>query len=336
MRILLSALVFCTLMMAAGVVGVMYVNHQVSQPLNLSSAQFYTVANGSNAYKVAQSLREASLSNLPPLVTKVWLKVLAPNTAIKSGTYQLLPGQSFKQVIETLYRGEEYYFSVSLVEGLTLKQWIDTLKAQPRLVDDINKETIPTLLKELPWRIDRESGEGLLLADTYFFTAGTPASEILKRAFNTMMEYLNEQWQNRQIGLPLKTPYEALILASIIEKETAVAQERAKIAGVFINRLRKNMRLQTDPTVIYGLGDLFDGDITRTHLRTPTPYNTYTIKGLPPTPIAMAGRDAIVAALHPMQTDALYFVARGDGTHEFSSSLEAHNAAVRKYQLNLN
>lgn len=184
------------------------------------------------------------------------------------------------------------------------------------------------------WLNEASSAEGLFLADTYFFTANTAASSILKRAHKAMLDYVETQWQQRQADLPLNSPYDALILASIIEKETAVSEERTKIAGVFVNRLRKNMRLQTDPTVIYGIGDTYDGNITRKHLRTPTPYNTYTIKGLPPTPIAMAGKEAIWAALNPMETDALYFVARGDGSHEFSSSLAAHNAAVRKYQLN--
>jgi UPF0755 protein len=184
------------------------------------------------------------------------------------------------------------------------------------------------------WLSEASSAEGLFLADTYFFTANTATSSILTRAHKAMLDYVETQWQQRQADLPLNSPYDALILASIIEKETAVSAERTKIAGVFVNRLRKNMRLQTDPTVIYGIGDAYDGNITRKHLRTPTPYNTYTIKGLPPTPIAMAGKEAIWAALNPMETDALYFVARGDGSHEFSSSLAAHNAAVRKYQLN--
>lgn len=144
---------------------------------------------------------------------------------------------------------------------------------------------------------------------------------------------MTSEWEQRAVDLPLQTPYEAIILASIIEKETAVPSERDMIAGVFINRLNRNMRLQTDPTVIYGIGPTFDGNITRKHLRTATPYNTYVIKGLPPTPIAMAGKAAIHAALHPLSTDALYFVAKGDGSHQFSTTLEEHNAAVRKYQL---
>lgn len=233
---------------------------------------------------------------------------------------------------------------MSLVEGLTLKEWLVTLKAKTELINDVSLDQVEETINitssvneekaPMLWLNEASSAEGLFLADTYFFTANTAASSILKRAHKAMLDYVETQWQQRQEDLPLNSPYDALILASIIEKETAVSAERTKIAGVFVNRLRKNMRLQTDPTVIYGIGDTYDGNITRKHLRTPTPYNTYTIKGLPPTPIAMAGKDAIWAALNPMETDALYFVARGDGSHEFSSSLAAHNAAVRKYQLN--
>lgn len=268
----------------------------------------------------------------------------AANTHVKSGTYRLTPGLSLREVFGILSRGEEHYFAVSLVEGLTLKEWLVTLKAKTELINDVSLDQVEETINitssvneekaPMLWLNEASSAEGLFLADTYFFTANTAASSILKRAHKAMLDYVETQWQQRQEDLPLNSPYDALILASIIEKETAVSAERTKIAGVFVNRLRKNMRLQTDPTVIYGIGDTYDGNITRKHLRTPTPYNTYTIKGLPPTPIAMAGKDAIWAALNPMETDALYFVARGDGSHEFSSSLAAHNAAVRKYQLN--
>jgi len=334
MRILISVLVALALIFGGTVGSVAYIDKQVSTPLDIPSTQLFTVPQGSSAYKVAYSLREASVSTIPPMVSKLWLKFFASNSNIKSGTYQLMPGQSFKDIVGMLSRGDEHYFAVSLVEGLTLREWLSTLKSQPHLHDDLSDETIQDIIKRVPWPNLPSHGEGLMLADTYYFTANTAASAILARAQNAMLQYIEEQWQQRALDLPLRTPYEALILASIIEKETAVSSERAKIAGVFINRLRKKMRLQTDPTVIYGIGEVFDGNITRQHLRTPTPYNTYTIKGLPPTPIAMAGKAAIHAALNPMETDALYFVARGDGSHQFSSSLEAHNAAVREYQLN--
>lgn len=344
MRIVISIGIMLALVVGAITFGVLYVNGQASSPLSISQPQLYTVEKGSNGYKVVRELRARELIDSPELATKLWLKFFAANTHVKSGTYRLTPGLSLREVFGVLSRGEEHYFAVSLVEGLTLKEWLVTLKAKTELINDVSldqvEETISTKSSvneekaPMLWLNEASSAEGLFLADTYFFTANTAASSILKRAHKAMLDYVETQWQQRQPDLPLNSPYDALILASIIEKETAVSEERTKIAGVFVNRLRKNMRLQTDPTVIYGIGDTYDGNITRKHLRTPTPYNTYTIKGLPPTPIAMAGKEAIWAALNPMETDALYFVARGDGSHEFSSSLAAHNAAVRKYQLN--
>lgn len=344
MRIVISIGIMLALVVGAITFGVLYVNGQASSPLSISQPQLYTVEKGSNGYKVVRELRARELIDSPELATKLWLKFFAANTHVKSGTYRLTPGLSLREVFGILSRGEEHYFAVSLVEGLTLKEWLVTLKAKTELINDVSLDQVEETIKTtssvneekapMLWLNEASSAEGLFLADTYFFTANTAASSILKRAHKAMLDYVETQWQQRQPDLPLNSPYDALILASIIEKETAVSEERTKIAGVFVNRLRKNMRLQTDPTVIYGIGDTYDGNITRKHLRTPTPYNTYTIKGLPPTPIAMAGKEAIWAALNPMETDALYFVARGDGSHEFSSSLAAHNAAVRKYQLN--
>ena len=344
MRIVISIGIMLALVVGAITFGILYVNGQASSPLSIPQPQLYTVEKGSNGYKVVRELRARELIDSPELATKLWLKFFAANTHVKSGTYRLTPGLSLREVFGILSRGEEHYFAVSLVEGLTLKEWLVTLKAKTELINDVSLDQVEETINitssvneekaPMLWLSEASSAEGLFLADTYFFTANTAASSILKRAHKAMLDYVETQWQQRQEDLPLNSPYDALILASIIEKETAVSAERTKIAGVFVNRLRKNMRLQTDPTVIYGIGDTYDGNITRKHLRTPTPYNTYTIKGLPPTPIAMAGKDAIWAALNPMETDALYFVARGDGSHEFSSSLAAHNAAVRKYQLN--
>ena len=344
MRIVISIGIMLALVVGAITFGVLYVNGQASSPMSISQPQLYTVEKGSNGYKVVRELRARELIDSPELATKLWLKFFAANTHVKSGTYRLTPGLSLREVFGILSRGEEHYFAVSLVEGLTLKEWLVTLKAQTELINDVSLDQVEETINisssvneekaPMLWLSEASSAEGLFLADTYFFTANTATSSILTRAHKAMLDYVETQWQQRQADLPLNSPYDALILASIIEKETAVSAERTKIAGVFVNRLRKNMRLQTDPTVIYGIGDTYDGNITRKHLRTPTPYNTYTIKGLPPTPIAMAGKDAIWAALNPMETDALYFVARGDGSHEFSSSLAAHNAAVRKYQLN--
>lgn len=335
MRILISVGVVVGLVMGAVSAAIMYVTHSVEQPLAVNEPQLYTVERGSSAYKVVKDLRQQSLTEISPFIAKVWLRLFASDTQIKSGTYALQKGMTLPSFMALLSSGDEHHFAVSLVEGLTLNQWQDTLRADNEyLVFDLDADRISKIVKNSPWAEHHEQPEGLFLADTYFYTANTKASVILARALQAMHEFINEQWQDRQEDLPFDSPYEALILASIIEKETAVPAERSQIAGVFVNRLRKNMRLQTDPTVIYGIGESFDGNITRKHLRTATPYNTYVIKGLPPTPIAMAGKDAIMAALHPQATDALYFVARGDGSHEFSTSLEAHNKAVRKYQLN--
>lgn len=332
--VILLSLVMLTVVGAAS--GVMYVSSKVTTELALKGETLFTIESGSNAYRTVKHLREIGMTDVSPFVAKVWLKFFAGSTSVKSGTYMLRPGQSLVDVFTLFTEGDEHFFAVSLVEGLTLAQWLESLKQNTDLVFDLNEEKLNQLTQDngVDWCC--ESGtqsEGVYLADTYFFTKGTAASEILKRAHRALIDFVSREWERRDAELPLATPYEALILASIIEKETAVPEERDMISGVFVNRLNKNMRLQTDPTVIYGIGPTFDGNITRKHLRTATPYNTYVIKGLPPTPIAMAGKAAIHAALHPLSTDALYFVAKGDGSHQFSTSLADHNAAVRKYQL---
>lgn len=332
--VVLISLVILAVIGAAS--GVIYVSEKVTTPLKLETEMLFTIDKGSNAYRTVKHLRKTGMSDVPPFIAKVWLKFFAGSTSVKSGTYMLRPGQSMVDAFALFTQGEEHLFAVSLVEGLTLKQWVETLRQNSDLVFDLDEEVLGQLTQDngVEWccKIIQQT-EGVYLADTYFFTQGTKASEVLKRAHRALVDFVSSEWEERAIDLPLASPYEALILASIIEKETAVPEERDMIAGVFVNRLNKNMRLQTDPTVIYGIGPSFDGNITRKHLRTATPYNTYVIKGLPPTPIAMAGKAAIKAALHPLATDALYFVARGDGSHQFSSTLADHNAAVRKYQL---
>jgi UPF0755 protein len=226
--------------------------------------------------------------------------------------------------------GKELQFSISLVEGLNWREWLSVLKSHPQITftDEFNQQ-LEILTKSLP----KQSIEGYLLPDTYYFVAMTAAIDIVKRAHLSMQSYLDKAWENRALDLPYDSAYEGLTMASIIEKETGVADERPRIAGVFVNRLNLNMRLQTDPTVIYGMGESFDGDIRRKDLKTATPYNTYVIKGLPPTPIAMPSKLAIDAAFNPLTTDDLYFVSKGDGSHKFSTTLKDHNLAVRKYQL---
>ncbi|WP_269519885.1 endolytic transglycosylase MltG [Alteromonas sp. BMJM2] len=359
-----TLLIILGLVCAAG--GTYYISNEVTKPLELKQNTLFSIEKGGSAHRTIKQLRNGEMTDISPIVAKVWLKFFAASTDIKSGTYMLLPGQSLADIFTIFTQGDEYFFSVSLVEGLTLAQWHNTLKGIGEIEFDLGQQaandsasslsgvasssseaealapdmtsillsqtnTLAQLGVSKSEKLDNT--EGLYLADTYFFTKGTKASEILTRAHIALVDFLNSEWEAREVDLPLATPYDALILASIIEKETAVPEERDLIAGVFVNRLNRGMRLQTDPTVIYGIGPSFDGNITRKHLRTRTPYNTYVIKGLPPTPIAMAGKAAIRAALKPRTTEALYFVAKGDGSHQFSNTLSEHNAAVRQYQL---
>ena len=240
-------------------------------------------------------------------------------------------GTSARQLLEQFVAGDVRQYSFTIVEGWNYRELISALARDERIVSTFTVDDWPDLLDSM----DAEASfpEGLFLPETYHFPKGTTDQDLLRQAFALQRKALAEEWPARATGLPLQSPYEALILASIIEKETAKADERARIAGVFVRRLQKNMRLQTDPTVIYGVGENFDGDLTRKHLRTDTPYNTYTRHGLPPTPIAMPGRAAIRAALHPEEGTELFFVATGlgDGSHEFSDTKDQHDAAVQRY-----
>ncbi|WP_411693769.1 endolytic transglycosylase MltG [Glaciecola sp.] len=279
------------------------------------------------------------------LLAKLWIKLHPEYNVVKKGYYEFRTGTSLENIFSDISAGKVRQFSITLIEGLTLKQWLNALKDNRAIVYDIS--TTDALYEQIVnTPSDTNDGtnasfcnnqyralEGCLLANTYFFDYETKASQIIQRAYNSMQKVISEAWQNRYLDTAYKTPYEMLIMASIIEKETAVESERGLISGVFDNRLKRNMRLQTDPTVIYGIGESFDGNLTRKHLREKTAYNTYVIKGLPITPIAMAGPASINAAAQPEMTEAVYFVARGDGTHQFSETLAEHNAAVRQFQL---
>ncbi|MGA9853445.1 MAG: endolytic transglycosylase MltG [Gammaproteobacteria bacterium] len=283
------------------------------------------------------SLREAAAElhaqgALPQPLDLVWLARLRGDAnAIRAGEYLVEPGTSVAGLLNLLKSGKVVLHSLTLVEGWTFAQILAAVENDAALrhtLKGLNGAAIMTRLGhpgELP--------EGLLYPDTYQFPKGTSDVAFLERAYSVMQTHLQTAWQARAPDLPYKTPYDALILASIVEKETAQPQERGEIAGVFVRRLEKGMRLQSDPTVIYGLGSAYTGKITYQNLRTDTPYNTYTRNGLPPTPICMPSLPSIIAALHPTPGDALYFVARGDGTHQFSASLAEQNAAVQKYQI---
>jgi UPF0755 protein len=250
---------------------------------------------------------------------------------IQAGEYEIHPGDTPATLLARLRRGEVKTYEVQLIDGWTIRQALGALAAHPVLVHTLAGTDEETLLEQLG--LPGGHAEGMFFPDTYHFERGASDADILRRAYAKLQNELAALWESRAQGLPYETPYEALIVASLIEKETGVDTDRPRISQVFASRLSLGMRLQTDPSVIYGIGRSFDGNLTRRHLRTDTPYNTYTRSGLPPTPIALVGARSLIAALHPAPGDYLYFVSRGDGSSEFSASLKEHEAAVRKYQL---
>lgn len=308
---------------------IIYFDKKVHQTLNLTEPTVYQVKSGQSAKGVLNRLKEQGIIT-DNIGLKIRLKLEPELANIKVGTYELLPSMSALDLLELFTSGKEIQFSISLIEGLNWREWLLVLKShsQIQFSDDFTNQ-----LNKLKESLPEQSIEGYLLPDTYYFVAQTKAIDLVKRAHLSMQQYLDKAWTERALDLPYSSVYEGLIMASIIEKETGVASERPRISGVFVNRLNINMRLQTDPTVIYGMGDSFDGDIRRQDLRTATPYNTYIIKGLTPTPIAMPSKLAIDAAFNPMTTEEFYFVSKGDGSHKFSITLQQHNIAVRKYQL---
>jgi len=263
-----------------------------------------------------------------------WFRVITivnkTTNKLKAGEYELSSNLTLPEIIDLFVQGKTKHYAITFPEGWTFKELLAAVKNNPILEHRLNENASEQLMSQLG--ITATVPEGLFFPDTYFFEKHSTDIELLKRAYNKMQQVLEQEWQNRADKLPVKTPYEALTLASIIEKETAAVTERALISGVFSRRLETNMLLQTDPTVIYGMNDHYQGNITHNDLITATPYNTYIIKGLPPTPIAIPGLAAINAALHPDSSNNIYFVARGDGTHVFSATLEEHNLAVENFQ----
>lgn len=288
------------------------------------------VGGGSSLSGVAQDLSEAGVLRWP----RLWLlaaRVGGLDARIKQGEYRLDTARSPAQLLDMLVAGRVVQYSVTLPEGITLAEALATLQAQEPIAPLLDGTRDPRLLSLIAPYSDPE---GLFFPDTYVFTRGQTDLEILALAHRRLLEILEAAWAGRDGELPYADAYQALVMASIVEKETGVPEERERIAGVFVRRLQKNMRLQTDPTVIYGLGDNYSGNLRRKHLKDPAnPYNTYRHKGLPPTPIALVGKAAILAAVHPAPGEELYFVARGDGSHEFSKSIEEHTRAVQQYQL---
>lgn len=300
-----------------------------------ANGQTIEVAKGESFRDIVRDLRAANLSHAPSLYWRVLAAQLGVAGRLHAGEYALPRGINPRTLLEDMSQGKVLQRRVTLVEGWTFAQVMQALDAAPKL-----RHTPPKLLGDaLMSRIGaagQNIPEGEFMPDTYDYVAGMSDLDVLQRAYEAMQKYLTAAWAKRDPSIPLQTPYQALIMASIVEKETAQPKERPEIAGVFERRLKIGMRLETDPTVIYGLGASYDGKIHTRDLQTDTPYNTYTRAGLPPTPIALPGRAAIDAVLHPAAGDALYFVSRGDGTHQFSATLAEHNRAVRKYQLGHN
>lgn len=289
----------------------------------------FEINKGDSLDAISQQLVKQNI-NIKPF----WFKVFAYQShlahRLKAGEYELLAGSNSLDLLNQFSQGKTHKYSITFPEGWTFKQMLQLINDNTNLEHTLGADKIKDLMQIIV--SDQSQAEGWFFPDTYFFEKHSADIDLLKRAHTKMQTVLAEEWLKRAPELPIQTPYQALILASIIEKETAVEEERPLIAGVFSRRLQKGMLLQTDPTVIYGMGDNYRGDIRYQDLHQATPYNTYVNPGLPPTPIAMPGRQAINAALHPDQSNSLYFVGRGDGHHVFSNSLSEHNQAVNRYQ----
>ncbi|QOY92460.1 endolytic transglycosylase MltG [Massilia sp. UMI-21] len=289
----------------------------------------FSINPGSGVAAAAQQMTKAGVP-LNPQLFNILARVTGEAARIKAGSYELKPNTSPRRLLSQLVRGEFAQEAVTIVEGWTFRQMRAALAAHDRLRHDTVKLSDEELMKKISSEYTRP--EGLFFPDTYLFAKGSSELAIYKQAHQAMLNHLKAAWEGRDPSLPYKTPYEALIMASIIEKETGQKSERNMIAGVFVNRLRTGMMLQTDPAVIYGMGERFAGDIRKKDLQTDTPYNTYMRAGLPPTPISLPGIQSLSAALAPAKTQALYFVSRGDGSSHFSDNLNEHNRAVNQYQ----
>jgi UPF0755 protein len=284
---------------------------------------------GTSAKAIAQAVADAGVDTSPTLLY-AWFRLSGQSRQMRAGSYEIAPGTSPKRLLSMLVRGEESLRTVTIVEGWNWRQVRQALAKAEHLKPDSRALSDQALMSQLGR--PGVAPEGRFYPDTYSYAKGASDLAVLQRAMKAMDKQLQHAWDARQPGAALQSPEQALILASIVEKETGKAQDRAQISGVFNNRLRIGMRLQTDPTVIYGLGEAFEGDLRRVHLTTDNPWNTYTRGGLPPTPIAMPGKAALLAAVQPAKTPALYFVAKGDGSSHFSATLDEHNRAVNRYQ----
>lgn len=305
----------------------------LTQPLAEKETRQFELASGASLRSMASRLHaDGMLAHRRDVFYLALVgRITGMASRLQAGEYRITAAMSPLQLLAAMERGDVIQYGFTIVEGWNLRQVLDALAVHGYIVHSEPPLSAAALAKA--FELETKTAEGWLYPDTYHFPRNETDLSVLRRAHNAMRKVLEAEWSQRAEGLPYANAYEALIMASIIEKETAVESERQQIAGVFVRRLQKGMRLQTDPTVIYGMGERFDGNIRRADLLKATPYNTYTQDGLPPTPIAMPGRASIYAALHPEPGDSLYFVSRGDGSHVFSATLKEHNQAVREFQL---
>ncbi len=308
-------------------------HRQLASPLAFAQAENIMLAPGTRVRDAVLQLRDRD--RLASVRQGLYMELYARHSGmaarIKAGEYRMEPGITGYQALALWVSGKVVVYDIRVVEGMRFETALAQIAAHPQIRKTLGTSDAAAIMKALGR--DGQHPEGRFFPDTYLFPRDTSDISLLKRAFDAMDKALAAEWETRAPGLPYTSPEQALTMASIVEKETGQATERAEIAGVFVRRLKLGMRLQTDPTVIYGLGAAFDGNLRKRDLLAENPYNTYLIAGLPPTPICLPSRAALHAALHPADGQTLYFVARGDGTHQFSATLEEHEAAVRRYQL---
>jgi UPF0755 protein len=307
----------------------------LDNPLNVTEEEIvFEVNPGDSVTVVAERLKQRNVleSARAVLYLQAYARLTHVAHRIQVGEYALKPGMNPRTLLTKLVAGDVVQYALTIVEGWTFRQMLAAIADHEKIEQTLQGLGDVEIMTQLGY--PELHPEGRFFPETYHFPARTTDVAVLKRAFDTMERHLREVWEQRVDDLPIKNPYQVLILASIIERETALPREYREVAGVFVRRLRKGMLLQTDPTVIYGMGDTFDGNIRRSDLRRDTPYNTYTRSGLPPTPIALPGKGALMAAVNPAPGNTFYFVARGDGSHAFSRTLKEHNRNVRRYQLN--
>ena len=334
-KFLIAILLLILILAGVASFGYYKITEFVKTLVNVQADQLLTIERGTTGSKLAALFEQEKLIDDGKLLPYL-LKLKPELNKIKAGTYSLENVKTVQDLLDLLNSGKEVQFNVKWIEGKTFKDWRKDLENAPHLVQtlkDKSNEEIFTLL-DLPdvgQNLELKNVEGWLYPDTYNYTPKSTDLELLKRSAERMKKALNKAWNERDEDLPLANPYEMLILASIVEKETGVADERAKVASVFINRLKTKMKLQTDPTVIYGMGENYTGNIRKKDLEMSTPYNTYVIDGLPPTPISMPSETSLQAVAHPEKTEFYYFVADGSGGHKFTRNLNEHNKAVQEY-----